>query len=454
VSRKPTPSPSPEAVLEGLMDRAARAGSGEYEVMVGRGRSLAIAAKAGRVDQVRRSEELAASVRLVSQGRLGFAHTSLFTPEALDRTVAQAAAGAELTDPQPGLGLPGPPPGDWPVVETNDPGLDDVSLENKIDRLLEMEAAALEADPRVEKVRSAEYRQGRYAVWLANGHGLAYHHEGTVVSGGLTVKAAEDGEAEMGYESEACRFYDRLDLKAIGREAARRAVAALGGRPGRTGRFPVLLENRIAAQFLDVLSSSFLADAVQKGKSMLAGRIGQTVAAAGISLVDDGLYPAGLATSPADSEGTPRQRTVLIDRGRLAAFLYDFPRARVDGTSSTGNAGRGGVTSPPGVSTTNLYLSPGEIEPGDLTSRIDQGLLVTDVMGLHTADAISGDFSFGVSGFWIQGGRIAHPVKGMALAGNLFTLLEHVAEVGADLRFFGSVGAPSLLIEELTLSGM
>ena len=214
------------------------------------------------------------------------------------------------------------------------------------------------------------------------------------------------------------------------------------------------LFNGIFFLFLDILSASFLADNVQKGKSILAGRVGEKIMAENITVVDDGLYPGGLVSSPADAEGVPSQKTILVSEGRLVSFLYDYSRARLDGVASTGNASRGGAASPPGIGPTNLYLAPGAKSPRELADRMGEGLLVTEVMGVHTADPISGDFSLGVSGVWLRAGQPDHPVKGMALAGNIFKMFDQAAEVGSDLRFFGSTGAPSLLIHELTLSGL
>ncbi|MEW5725369.1 MAG: TldD/PmbA family protein [Thermodesulfobacteriota bacterium] len=439
--------------LDSLSAAAAKSGAEDWEVYLIEKRSLAVAAKEGRIDQVRRTDELAAALRLIVRGRLGFAYTSIFTPEAVREAVARAAAGAGAVDPEPGLALPGPPEGPWPEVDVYDQGLRRVSQAEKMDRVLEMEAAAKDFDPRIERVRLAEYTESEHTVLLANSHGLRYRNPGTVFSGSITAKAVEAGEAEMGEESDFSRYYDRLDLKALGREAARRAVTALGGRLAPTGRGAVLLENRVAAEFLEVLSSSFLADHVQKGKSVLAGKTGQKVMSPLVDIVDDGLYPGGLATSPADAEGTPKRRTVLVGQGLLQGFLYDVTRAGREGRRSTGNAGRN-LKSPPGVATTNFILCPGGRTFEELVRVLDRGLLVTEALGVHTADHISGDFSFGVAGFWIESGRIGRPVKGMALAGNLFKMMDQVLAVGSDLRLLGAIGAPSLLVDGLALAGL
>ncbi|MFH1137200.1 MAG: TldD/PmbA family protein [Pseudomonadota bacterium] len=443
----------PEEVLEALLRRARKTGAAEAEVYVAKTSSLAVAAKGGVIDQVRRHDEFSAALRLIDQGRLGFAHTSVFSPAALDETAARAAAGFESTDPQPGLGLPGPPAGPWPVVEGPDLTASAVPLEEKMAAVLEMERVALAADSRVERVRTAEYREGSGAVWLANSLGLVYSHAGTVFSGTLTVKAVEHDQAEMGGWGEFSRKYKELDLRAIGREAALRAVMGLGGIKVKTYKGPVILENSVMASFIGVLAGSFPADGVRKGKSLLAGKLGEKIAAEEIDLADDGLWPGGIAASPADGEGVPRRRTALIKDGVLQGFLYDVTHARLDGRESTGNAVRG-LKSPPGIGVTNLVLQPGKDSLEQLQARLGEGLLVADVLGVHTANPITGNFSLGCSGFWIKNGRILHPVKGMALAGNLLSLLTRTVALGSDARKFGAISVPSALVDGLTVSGL
>lgn len=448
----PSPAPSPEEILDRLAQRMSRSKVDAWEIYLAQTRSLGVGAKAGQVDLVRRKDETGVSLRIIDRHRLGFAYSYVFTPEALDRLAQAALTSAELTDPQPELELPPPPDAPYPSLDTYDPAIFEVPLSEKIARVLAMEQTALTLDRRVEKVRRAEYHESEGEKRLVNSHGLNHRHQGAVVSGSITVKAADGADAEIGGESDFSLRYQGLDLDAIAREAASRAVSRLGGRKIGATRKPVLVENRAVAELLSVLEGSFLSENVQKGKSMFAGQTGRAIMPASLTLVDDGLYPGGLGSSPADAEGVPHQRTVLVDQGVMQGYLYDLPRARKDGVASTGNAGRS-IKSPPGVGTTNLILLPGRIPLDRLLAELGTGLFVTDFMGLHTANPISGDFSLGVSGFWVEGGRIVHPVKGMAAAGNIKDVFQRIGAVGSDLRLFGGIGAPSLIIEEMTVSG-
>lgn len=445
--------PACDIIIEQLMEQADKLRIPEYEVFVVRKSAIAIAAKEGKIDQVRRNDEMGAALRIIQDGSLGFAYTSTFTPHAIKKTAAQALAAASLSDPQHELSLADPPEGAWPYVPAPDFSGIETPLEEKMERVKNMEASAMNYDKRVERVRQAEYHESEYTVRLCNSKGVDYTNSGAVYSGSLSAKATEGDDAEIGYEGDFSLAYKDLDLDEIGKNAARRATRRLGGVkvPTRTG--PVLLENRVVATFIGILAGSFMADNVQRGKSKLAGKIGISVMSESVGLVDDGLHPGGIGTSPADAEGVPSQKTVLIENGVLKSYLYDIPRANIDGVKSTGNAGRG-LKSPPGLTITNLIMNPGDSSLDELISQMGSGLLVTDVMGAHTADPISGDFSLGVSGVWYENGRLLHPVKGVALAGNILDMFKNVAAIGSDLRLFGSTGTPSVIIDGLTVSGL
>jgi PmbA protein len=201
-----------------------------------------------------------------------------------------------------------------------------------------------------------------------------------------------------------------------------------------------------------------LSEQVQKGKSSLKGKKGEGVFSPLLSVVDDGLFPKGVASSPLDAEGTPSQRTVLVLQGEVRGYLYDrywanresLSSSRVD---STGNSKRSGIKLPPAIGISNFFIEPGSVPLSKLTGDVQEGIVLEDVMGLHTIDPISGDFSLGCSGDWIVRGRKVRPVKSIAIAGNLFELFRRVVGIGEDLRFFGGVGSPSLLVEGLEVSG-
>jgi PmbA protein len=242
-------------------------------------------------------------------------------------------------------------------------------------------------------------------------------------------------------------------MDSIGATAAERAVSMLGARPVKSMQTPAILPSWVACDILSVLSASFLADNIQKGKSMLIGRMGEQVFSSHVTIVDDGLYQGGMASSPFDDEGSIRQGTVLVSEGVVQGFLYDQYTANKENRGSTGNAGRHGIKSPPSVQTTNFYIPNGSSTPDDLVASLEEGLMVTDLIGLHTADPISGDFSVGAAGLWVEGGEAVFPVKGVAISGNLMDLFNKVDGTGTDLAFYGKTGAPSLRISALNVAG-
>jgi PmbA protein len=227
----------------------------------------------------------------------------------------------------------------------------------------------------------------------------------------------------------------------------------LGARQAETKRSPAVIENTVAVDLLQAFSGAFLGDNVGKGKSMLSGLMGKDVVSKVISINDDGLLKGGWATSAFDGEGAAMQTTPLINKGRLAGFLYDTYWAKLAGVESTGNAARGGFKSLPTVGVSNIYIEGGDNDLGELFKEMGTGFFITELMGAHTINTITGEFSIGAQGFWVEDGRIQYPVRSMAIAGDLLGLFSKVEMVGSDLRFIGSTGAPALLLSALDVSG-
>jgi PmbA protein len=249
----------------------------------------------------------------------------------------------------------------------------------------------------------------------------------------------------------------RLDAEAIGTEAAERALALVGARQPESRRCPVVLDAFVAASFIGFIGSMLSADAVQRGRSLFAGREGDEVAEAAFVLADDGRHPDGPASAPFDGEGSATRRTPLIEQGKLAGYLYDSRTARKGGGETTANAGRGSYRSAPAVRATNLLVEPGEATLHELCSRAGDGLYVTDVAGLHSGvNPVSGTFSVGASGRLIEGGELGAPVREITIASDLVSMLQAVIEVGSESRWVplgGSVKAAPMLVSEMSVSG-
>jgi len=423
-----------------------------YEISVSSSRNLSIEVKEGKIDTFKCSAPVGVSIRVLKGEGMGFSYSTSLEDGDLERMVGNAMTSAVNQTPDQWNVFPLPAP--FPVVEgLYDEGLASVAEERKIQCAMELERLTLAADERVRRVRKAAYGESEYQVFIRNSRGVEGGFRGTSVSASVSAVAEQGEDSQMGWDFGFGTGFSDLRVENIAASAASRAVGLLGARKIATMRCPVVLENHVASDILEVLAPSFLAENVIKGKSMLADRKGKQVFSDILMIRDNGILPGGMATAPFDAEGVPQQDTLLVEAGRVAAFLYDSYWAARDGAGSTGNSSRGGIKSPPHCGVTNFYIENGDVTPLDLLGGIGRGVLITDVMGMHTANAISGDFSVGASGFLVENGAVVHPVKEIAIAGNIIDLFAAVERIGNDLRFFGSVGSPSLRISALDVSG-
>jgi PmbA protein len=424
-----------------------------YELFYGASRRLLIEAEGRAVEDYRFAEPYGAALRVIVDGGMGFSFSTHPDDDAVQLMVTAAVDGARHSTPDEHHAFAGPadpPPDTGPLY---DPAVESTPIEEKIERALAVEEGALSADPRVVRVRGARYAESTYEVFIRNSLGLSTRYKKSIVSASLIATAEENGQQEMGYDADYSITYAGLDPTLVGRRAGIAATERLGARKAPTGTFRALLTNEVVAELLGVLSSSFLAENVLKGKSIMAGREGTRIFSELITVIDDGIMAGGVASAPTDDEGVARERVELVGGGVLKGFLYDLLSARRAGMRPTGCAVRDGVTSPPAPGTSNLYIVPGTNNPGGLLCETGSGVVITELMGVHTANPVTGEFSVGAVGFVCEGGKKKYPFKEGAVAGDLLSLFDRVVGVGSDLRFFGGVGAPSLLVEGLDISG-
>ncbi|WP_298272698.1 TldD/PmbA family protein [Geobacter sp.] len=423
-----------------------------WEITVAASRTLSIEVKEQKVDSFKCAEPVGVSIRVLKGGGMGFSFSTSMDDADLSRMVENALVGAGAQTPDEHHGFPGP--ASYPDI----PGLFDGELAGvaegeKVGRALTLERLVLEADPRMKRVRKAAYSESTVETRIVNSLGVDATYRGTSVSASVSAIAEEEGQSQMGWDFDFRNRFADLAVEPIAARAAAKATGLLGAGKIPTMRCPAVLDSYVASEILEVLAPAFLAENVQKGKSLLAGKKGERLFAPLLRIRDDGTLPGGAGTAPFDAEGVPKRNTILVEEGVLLGFLYDTLRARKEGVASTGNATRGGIKSPPHMGISNLFIENGTVPFDGLCAGIGRGMLVTDVMGMHTANPISGDFSVGAAGFLVEDGRITRPVKGVAIAGNILDLFRGVEAVGNDLRFYGTVGAPSLRIAALDVSG-
>ncbi|HQE24008.1 MAG TPA: TldD/PmbA family protein [Syntrophomonadaceae bacterium] len=436
---------------EALLDKAHRLGV-DAEVFLLHNRELMIEVVEGQVDTLKEAEEMGLGLRVIKGNRLGFAFTSDLSPKALEEVWDAAVSICSYTASDHYLSLPSGPV-KYPSLIVYDPVIAHTSIEEKIELARQAERASRQHDSRITVIERAGYEDSEFHSLILNTRGICAYAQGNYCGTYVFAVAEEDEDAQTGFSISIKQKLADLDPLAVGQEAAHNAVRSLHARRAPSGRIPCIMEPYVVTRFLGIIAQMVDAEAVQKGKSLFKGRIGQKVGAECISLTDDGTYPGGVSSFPFDSEGVPCQRTELIRDGHLVGYLYDTYTANRDHTRSTGNGQRSSFRGLPSVGSTNFMIEPGTRSLYQLMDDIPYGFYITEVMGMHTANPISGEFSVGAAGLLIEKGQLTKPVRGVTIAGNIMQLLEQVEAVGNDMRFFGGRGAPSLRIRYLSLSG-
>ena len=395
-------------------------------------------------------------VRLIAGGRLGYAYAADPTPDEVREAVRRARENAALAEPDE-FNVLAAPAAAAPIAELYREDQANIPTDRKVALALDLERRAISIDPRASKIDAAQIGDAVSRVAIASTTGVQAEYARTDAWCVAVSLAVEGDETQTGFSFTIGRGIDDLGWEAIADEAVQRAVRMLGATKPPTAKVPIVLDQFAAMSFLGVLAGALSAEAVLKQRSLFASMVGQQVGSELFTLVDDGTITIGPAASPFDDEGVPTGRTELFTRGTLNGFLHNtYTAARTGGdTRSTGNAKRGGYKSTPGVGTSNFYLDAGELSFDELLVKAEGGVLIQDVSGVHSgANPISGEFSVGATGLRIAGGALGEPLREMTVASTLPEMLAGITGVGSDLRFFSSVGTPSILIGEMTLAGV
>jgi PmbA protein len=440
-------------LLADLLKQATRKGATAADAFVVEDQSFSAQVRLGQVDTVKHAREQHMALRVFVGKSVASASTSDLSAEAMARLVDEAVSLARVTSPDEMAGLP-----DGAELARQVPDLDlhdarghDLPPEDKIELARRCEAAALEADPRITNSEGGDFsdRRARYAY--ATSHGFTGEYRTSSFSLSVSPVATDDGEMQRDYWYHVTRKRARLDQpEDIGRVAARRTVRRLGARRVKTAEVPVIFDPDMAATLVRHISGAASGPALYRRASFLVGKLGERIAAPSITIVDDGTIPGALGSRPFDGEGLPVHRTVIVDQGVLRSYLLDTYSGRKLGLPSTHHAARDG--SGVGVSTTNLYLAAGATDPADMIRSVKSGLYVTELIGFGV-NGVTGDYSRGAVGLWIENGELAYPVEEITVAGNLLDMLHAVEAVGNDLVFRDRTAAPTLLIGRMTVAG-
>lgn len=441
---------APESLAEPLLAAARRAGAEAADVIVVHGISQDIGVRLGRTETVERAEGRDLGLRVFVGKRQAIVSSNDFSRRALDalpeRAVAMARAVPE--DPYCGLADPSRHAKSWPALDLED------GNEPSAEALVALAQAAEDAARAVKGVTNSEgaecgYRRG--AVTLATSDGFFGSYASSRYSLSAAVLAGEGLAMERDYDyAVAAHQADLKSAEAIGRTAGERAVRRLNPRKAESGRVPIVYENRLAGGLLGHLSGAISGASIARGTSFLKDRLGQKVFADGLRVIDDPFRPRGLRSRPFDGEGVAGERRALIEDGVLTTWLLDSRAARQLGLASTGHAARG-TGGPPSPSASNLYLEPGELSPEALIGEIERGFFVTELIGMGV-NGVTGDYSRGAAGFWIEKGALAFPVSEITVAGNLKDMFRAITPA-SDLVFRTGIDAPTLRVDGMTVAG-
>jgi PmbA protein len=442
-------------VAEQMLDLAKRAGTTSADVVVGRSTEFEVKVADQKIDTLTQATSKGLGLRVFLEGRAGFCTTSDFSKESLEALVTRSVAMTREVEEDPFNGLASVEPGRWDAgdeLEIYDPAIMEVDTDTKIRWALELESAARSASPHVTRFRNSGVANGESAALLATSDGVIRSSRSTNIAAWANPIAERDGElqTEVWYDSKT-HLEDLESLESIGRTAGERAARMLGARPIKTQTIPVIFEPPMAAGFLAGILGAVNGDMVFKNSSFLTTKLGEQIAAPGLTVVDDPLLRRGLASTPFDGEGHRTFRKPILEEGVLKTFLYDSYTARKAGVQSTGN-GRRSYASTPHIGAFNFYVEPGETSPQDILSSVPRAFLMTRGMGSGVSP-VTGEYSRGANGFWVENGELCYPVQEVTIAGDFINILKNIDCVGSDLQMRGTTGAPTLRVAEMTLSG-
>ncbi len=446
--------------LQAGIRHAMSLGASGAEAYVSVSRSRKAKVQNGHLEDLASSKRGGLGVRVLREGpggiRTGIATSTDLAREDFRDLFAQAWELSALGDEDPWI-RQAEPRGEDDLPSRYDERVETLDPEQRIARAHALETSAREASAKVVAVRGATWSDGVGASLLLTQRGVRAFDLGSTCSASMELAVADGEDRQAAWHWEMGRHPGSFDLEGVGREAALKAEQKLNPKALKAGKYPVVLHPEVTVELLGLVAGMLSAESVLKQRSLFAGKLGQAIASPLLTLTDDGrLAPSpdcpALGSEPWDGEGLPTRRNVLIENGVLKTYLHTLKTAAEMGVEATATAGRG-TGSNPSVSLFNLFPARGESRPEELYRMAGTGVLITDLLGLHTVDPVSGDLSVGASGLMIREGQLAEPVDKLTFAGNLRDFLTRIAAVGSDYRWYGSSAGLSLLLEEMSLGG-
>ena len=424
----------------------------EIEILLSSGKSFSVRINNQAVESFNYADSIGLGIRIIKDGKVGYSYTEELSDEAFEMIIKEAVANSECVENLEPVFFSNFPDIDQ-KLNLYSKALDEVKVEEKIELAKKLESLALAADKRIFNVPYAGYNDGYSYSKIENSKGLKKESKTNFCAAFVMVLAMEGEDKKSGSDFFITRDFSKIQPDKLANKAVKQAIDLLNADKPSTGQYPVVINNETMGSLLSTFSGIFSAKSVQEGKSLLRGKIGQTIASPSVTIIDDGLHAEGMSTSPFDAEGHPSQTTHLVDKGVLSSFLQNSVTASIDKAKSTGNASRSYKGSM-NISPTNFLLQAGEHSPEDLLSSYETVIELVSLQGLHSgANPISGDFSLAAEGFLYKEGKRISGLADFTVSGNFFHILQDIEKVGNNPVFnMQSCSSPAVLIKKLAIS--
>jgi PmbA protein len=429
-------------------------GATQGDVVMAESESFFVTVRLGEIEKISQAGEKRLGLRLFFGASSASASTSDISRKSIERLVEDTVQMARVTAQDPFSGLPAAEDlaPDVPDLDLLDDESRSLSVDQRIAMALECEKSALAADPRITNSEGAEFSNSYGRVIYANSHGFAGEYRGSNFGHSVAPVAAQNGSMQRDYWYSSNRKFSRLESpKSVGEKAAQRVLRRLGARKIKTCEVPIVFDPDMAGSLLRSLASALSGYSLYKGASFLIDKLGTKIASALVTVIDDGTIPGALASRPFDGEGLPSRKKTVVGEGVLKSYLLDTYSAKKLGMASTGNASRS-LGEPPGVAPANFYLAPGQDTPETIIGSVKRGLYVTETIGFGV-NLVTGDYSRGAAGIWIENGELKYPVEEITIAGNLKEIFQNIEMVGNDLEMRSRICAPTIKISKMTVAG-
>ena len=439
---------------EKLFEEANKAGFEEYEIYYADGESLSINIYEGEVEKYKLNTAFGLSFRGKINGRMGYSYSEILDEEAI-KTLIENAKSAALTIENDDVKFIYDGDKEYKEIDCFKKELEGINPDKYIELALQMEKECKKQCDKVINFSSCAIGYGKSTYGIINSKGLNLKNERNSLSAYVIPIIEADGEKYDGMGYVLAQKLDDIKPDELAKQAIEEATSRIGGKSIPSGNYKIIINNEAMVSLLGTFSSIFNSEQAQKGLSLLQGKEGEIIASDIVTLIDDPHLKDGLGTCSFDDEGVATYTKEIVTNGKLNTLLYNLKTANKAGVKSTGNGFKSSYASTVGVSETNFYIKSGEKTFDELCEIVKDGVIITEFAGLHSgASSVTGDFSLAAKGFMIENGKKTFPVEQITIAGNFFTLLKDIEEVGCDLKFpMSSIGSPSIIVKELSIAG-